>query len=296
MEVTPNLGLKKPNDNEYYDIQDQNSNMDVIDERISGLSEIATISKNGLMSKDDKVKLNALDNQIGNLSAPATASKLGPIKVGANLSITPEGLLSSLAAYSHPTTKQCSYTAPVTSVAGRTGAVTLAKADIGLGSVENYGIATLAEAQAGASGTKYMTPERVTQAIQALVPSGPAWNTITWGSCSLSQKQEDTLPFSQVQGNAHTTYSGNVITFKQAGTYMIAFETSLAWSGSIGYGELDVGPYALSIKTGNTIQGFAFGFFPLSGAVKICRYNNLSSGTGTCNFGVTRVYIVRLSP
>ena len=46
------------------------------------------------------------------------------------------------------------------------------KAQVGLGSVENYGIATTAEAQAGTSNAKYMTPLRTAEAIaqQALIP------------------------------------------------------------------------------------------------------------------------------
>lgn len=57
---------------------------------------------------------------------------------------------------------------PVHSVNGKVGAVTITKSDVGLGSVENYGIATQAEAEAGTSSAKYMTPERVKQAIAAL--------------------------------------------------------------------------------------------------------------------------------
>src|SRR5690606_12876412 len=58
--------------------------------------------------------------------------------------------------------------APVKSVAGRTGAVTLSKSDVGLGNVENYGIANQAEAETGFVNDKYMTPLRVAQAIAAL--------------------------------------------------------------------------------------------------------------------------------
>ena len=42
------------------------------------------------------------------------------------------------------------------------------KSQVGLGSVENYGIATQAEAQAGTSNVKYMTPLRVKEAIGSL--------------------------------------------------------------------------------------------------------------------------------
>lgn len=61
-------------------------------------------------------------------------------------------------------------TGTVVSVNGKTGAVSLTKSDVGLGSVQNYGIATQAEAEAGTSSTKYMTPQRTSQAITALSP------------------------------------------------------------------------------------------------------------------------------
>jgi len=54
----------------------------------------------------------------------------------------------------------------VTSVAGKTGAVTLTKSDVGLGSVQNYGIATQAQAQAGTANDVYMTPLRVKEATK----------------------------------------------------------------------------------------------------------------------------------
>lgn len=56
----------------------------------------------------------------------------------------------------------------VTSVAGKTGVVTLTGSDVGLGSVQNYGLATKAEAEAGSSSAKYMTPLRTKEAVDAL--------------------------------------------------------------------------------------------------------------------------------
>lgn len=55
----------------------------------------------------------------------------------------------------------------VTSVAGKTGAVTLVKGDVGLDDLENYPIATQGEAETGEATNRYMTPQRVAQAIQA---------------------------------------------------------------------------------------------------------------------------------
>ena len=57
---------------------------------------------------------------------------------------------------------------PVTSVASKIGDVTLSKTDVGLGSVENYGIASQAEAEAGTSNVKYMTPLRVKDYVSTI--------------------------------------------------------------------------------------------------------------------------------
>lgn len=56
------------------------------------------------------------------------------------------------------------------------------KAEVGLGDVQNYGIATQAEAEEGTATDKYMTPQRVKQAIDAnAAPKDHthAWNEIT---------------------------------------------------------------------------------------------------------------------
>jgi len=45
------------------------------------------------------------------------------------------------------------------------------KAQVGLGNVVNYGLATQSEAETGASDVKYMTPLRTKEAIQKLVPT-----------------------------------------------------------------------------------------------------------------------------
>ena len=57
----------------------------------------------------------------------------------------------------------------VTSVAGKTGAVTVTKANVALGSVLNYGLSTQLEAEVGTSNAKYMTPLRTKQAIDKQV-------------------------------------------------------------------------------------------------------------------------------
>lgn len=53
----------------------------------------------------------------------------------------------------------------VKSVMGKIGEVTVNKTDIGLGAVQNYGVASTQEAQAGKSNQKYMTPLRVKEML-----------------------------------------------------------------------------------------------------------------------------------
>lgn len=64
--------------------------------------------------------------------------------------------------------------ATTASLAGHTGNTSnphgTTAAQVGLGNVQNYGIASQTEAEAGAIDTKYMTPLRAKQAIAALVP------------------------------------------------------------------------------------------------------------------------------
>ena len=55
----------------------------------------------------------------------------------------------------------------VTSVQGRTGAVILSKADVSLGNVENYPVATQVQATAASVDTAYMTPLKTKQLVES---------------------------------------------------------------------------------------------------------------------------------
>lgn len=59
-------------------------------------------------------------------------------------------------------------------IADKTNPHAVTKAQVGLGNVQNYAIATTAEAEAGASNARYMTPLRVREAIMAI--TGDAFN------------------------------------------------------------------------------------------------------------------------
>lgn len=99
---------------------------------------------------------DAIDNHVGSggsAHAVATSSAAG------FMSATDKVKLDGIEAGAQVNT--------VTSVAGKTGAVTVTKSDVGLGNVQNYGIATQAQAEAGTANNVYMTPLRTKQAITA---------------------------------------------------------------------------------------------------------------------------------
>jgi len=110
-----------------------------------------------------------VQNQIGTLDTGVTSvSGTAPITVGGtsanpvidinNATTTTDGAMSAADKTKLDGIEAGAEVNKVTSVAGKTGAITLAKADVGLGSVQNYGIATEAENIAGTTDIKYTTP------------------------------------------------------------------------------------------------------------------------------------------
>lgn len=87
------------------------------------------------------------------------------------------------------------------------------KAQVGLGSVQNYGIASLAEAQAGTRTDAYVTPYLVAQAINAISPNwydgwvnSPGLNANTMGASKSGFTYSNNAP-----------YTGPVVRFNSGG-------------------------------------------------------------------------------
>ncbi len=108
--------------------------------------------------EDGKVKISTLEDLLSRVGK--TKSEVEEIIAQGNLDkyITTVSLDNKLQAYA---TKD--------EVDQKVGSIT--KSSIGLGNVENFGIATQSEAETGTSSTKYMTPERTAQAIKKLSPA-----------------------------------------------------------------------------------------------------------------------------
>ena len=80
------------------------------------------------------------------------------------------------------------------------------KSNVSLGSVENYGIASQAEAEAGSSNVKYMTPLRVSQAIDALAGGGGAWELVESKNLSGAGGLGTPVTFSSLDGDTDRMY------------------------------------------------------------------------------------------
>ena len=78
---------------------------DALNGILAHIKTLATKTRDGHMSKEDKDKLDGVAENANNYKLPnATPTVVGGIKVGDNLQITSDGILSGPAGYSHPTT------------------------------------------------------------------------------------------------------------------------------------------------------------------------------------------------
>ena len=77
METTEKLGLKKPGESDYYNVADQNENMDrleaAIEERLEKTS-LATAAANGVMAAADKAKLDGIEAGANNYVHPGSGT------------------------------------------------------------------------------------------------------------------------------------------------------------------------------------------------------------------------------
>lgn len=138
----------------------------------------ATPTQAGALSSTDKSKLDGIEagadvnvatdlNSTYAASTVTVTSSTGNNTTLAAVTTTTAGVMTSTDKTKLNGIQAGAEANTVDSVAGKTGAVTLAKSDVGLGNVENYGIATTIEAQAATSNSKYLTPLRAKELLAA---------------------------------------------------------------------------------------------------------------------------------
>jgi hypothetical protein len=148
------------------------------------------------------------------------------------------------------------------------GFLGLTKAMVGLTDVQNYGIATQEEAQAGTVSNKYMTPERTAEAIAALAVGGGGigslvedttpqlggnlnLDTFTVGAATAA----DLIKLNAVTASAaQLNYVGGVTSAIQTQIDLLATKASPQFSGNVGIGAAGLNPlYIYGATNGTTI-------------------------------------------
>jgi hypothetical protein len=105
----------------------------------------ATTSTNGFMSSADKSKLDGIESGAEVNTVDSVDGRTGSVTLTDKYEPKNSNIQSHISSTSNPHSVD--------------------KADVGLGSVANYGVASQAEADAGAVDTKYMTPLKTMQAM-----------------------------------------------------------------------------------------------------------------------------------
>jgi hypothetical protein len=186
---------------------------DLGDDRIRLVPAPTHVSEPG--TPVNKALLQPIEDELGNLSATKVDKVSGKGLSTNDFTNALKNKLDGIEAGAQVNT--------VTSVAGKTGAVTLSKSDVGLGSVQNYGIATQAQAEAGTANNVYMTPLRVKEAIGTL--GCPLMNVIGGDNVSIDNMFLSTLNESTTSSSLEKIYESVLIENIQ-GTIRVSFSLS----------------------------------------------------------------------
>ena len=161
------------------------------------------------------------------------------------------------------------------------------KAQVGLGSVENYGLATYAEAVAGSSNTAYMTPLRTKEAIFAMALTNTNFTT------PVTTTRYYTTPFSGLGGGY--AFSGDA----NLDTGMFSSGENTVSLRSAGVDTLVVTPGTVytngQINTGTGLYMSMGGDWSRTGAMSV----NVTGAAGDANlagiqFHQTSLYAIRM--
>lgn len=201
---TPNYNLKKPVGNEFYNIEDANANMDIIDEALKAINDKTSNIEVPVTSVNTKtgdvvlkaIDIKASDDKTVEEKLAENSTQMAELEQNKVDKIAGKGLSTN-----DYTTTEKNKLAGIEAGARK------------LSNVQDYGIATQAEAEAGTVNNKYITPLRASQAVRSQTGS-------TYGSASLSQRIESktehtfTIPITPNSRNAKVfMYDGRLLVF-----------------------------------------------------------------------------------
>lgn len=98
-----NYNLKLPLQNEYYDVDDFNSNFRIIDTELKELDNKKQDKEDNNLKTIAKIVVEAVNEIYDELIKKATKEQLGRMKVGRNLTVDEDGTVHGNPSYTHPT-------------------------------------------------------------------------------------------------------------------------------------------------------------------------------------------------
>lgn len=173
-ETTQNYGFKKPEQDAFYNVDDFNYNADVMDKELKRIDDkTSNITVGDIKFSDGKTveeKFTEVDNNISAKETPQASQEKANKALDAAKSYTDEvanglGDKISILNGSGEIKEKANKIDLDEHKSNTSNPHRVNKSQVGLGYVENYGIATKAEAELGISNEKYMTPLRVKEAI-----------------------------------------------------------------------------------------------------------------------------------
>ncbi len=162
MKYTGNYNLKKPEGTDIVNVEDFNNNADIIDQK---LKEIEDKTNN---APADSVNDDAIGTRTPDQSKAPSSPGTG--KLTDVLSWLANRIKAIMGSTNWWDTPPVTLQTTKNHIDAKDNPHSVTKSQVGLGNVQNYGIATQSEVEAGTSNSKYMTPLRTMQAIAALSP------------------------------------------------------------------------------------------------------------------------------
>jgi hypothetical protein len=156
------------------------------------LADLPEDTTHRLITDAERTTWNAKQDALGFTAVPNTR-KINNVALDADITITPELIGAMNASYVTPNMAVVTDglgIATIISYSTFKSNLSLSKSDIGLQNVLNYGIATQAEAEAGTATEKYMTPQRVKQAIDYITPHAMASDITATGNLTTSHRNK----------------------------------------------------------------------------------------------------------
>lgn len=294
MQNTANYQLKKPEGTDIVNIQDFNDNADIIDmalankvEKISGkqlsTNDYTTAEKTKLAGIEAGAQVNAVTSIAGKTGAvtlfgtdvpAATISARGTVQL--NNTLTSTSTTNALTAAQGKILKDlvetkvnsADFTALNQAITQHMNETNnphnVTKTQVGLNNVENYSVATQAEAEVGTVTNKYMTPLRTKQALEKIL-------NLHTNDSNLHITAAERAKWDSSLINRGDVPSSNWSTL-EAGIYVVGGINIDSWISANAF------HYGILVVVGTPARGYSQTYYPHHHAIAFTRNGGWGSG------------------